>query len=140
MIHHSHQCPTGDVAVTDSLSSEYMYEQNAVDRERLRLVSRQLNQLTSEACLRAGLGPVMRLMRPGGRIIALEPLRDPGFPRLDPPIPAVERIRDLDIAHIRARGLPYDIAWEYGEVFQAAGLKLLEWRGHFSLHTTDTAF
>ena len=82
----------------------------------------------------------MRLMRPGGRIIALEPLRDPGFPRLDPPIPAVERIRDLDIAHIRARGLPYDIAWEYGEVFQAAGLKLLEWRGHFSLHTTDTAF
>jgi hypothetical protein len=67
-------------------------------------------------------------------------MRDSGFPRLDPPIPSVERIRDLDVAHIRARGLPYDIAWEYGEVFEAAGLKLLEWRGHFSLHTTDTTF
>ncbi len=70
----------------------------------------------------------------------MEPLRDSGFPRLDPPIPAVERIRDLDVAHIRARGLPYDIAWEHGDVFEAAGLKLLERRGHFSLHTADTMF
>jgi hypothetical protein len=68
----------------------------------------------------------------------MEPLRDPGFPRFDPPVPAVERIRDLDVAHIRARGLPYDIAWEYGDVFAAAGLKLLEWRGHLSLYTSDT--
>ena len=86
----------------------------------------------------ATLRALTRFMRPGGRIIAMEPLRDPGFPRFDPPVPAVERIRDLDVAHIRARGLPYDIAWEYGDVFAAAGLKLLEWRGHLSLYTSDT--
>jgi ubiquinone/menaquinone biosynthesis C-methylase UbiE len=34
-----------------------MYLQNAVDRERLRLASNQPNQLTLEACLRAGLPP-----------------------------------------------------------------------------------
>jgi hypothetical protein len=50
-------------------------------------------------------------------------------------VPAAERIRDLDVAHIRARGLPYDLAWEYGDVFAAAGLQLLEWRGHLSLST-----
>jgi hypothetical protein len=50
----------------------------------------------------------------------------------------VDRIRDLDVAHIRARGLPYHIAWEYGYVFDAAGLNLLEWRGHLWLNTTDT--
>jgi SAM-dependent methyltransferase len=211
----------------------YIFEQNAVDRERLRLASGQLSLLTSEACVRAGLAPgahaidvgcgqlgalpllaelvgpsgvvvgldsnaaaltdarqslasmglegvhlvegdinqvdpaalgawapfdvavcrlllvhqvdpvatlraIMRLMRPGGRIIAMEPLRDTGFPRIDPPVPAVERIRDLDVAHHRARGLPYDIAWEYGEVFAEAGLELLEWRGHLPLFTHDT--
>ena len=219
--------------MAESSGVGYMYEQNAVDRERLRLASNQLNQLTFEACVRAGIRPgaraidvgcgqlgalpllaemvgpsgvvvgldaspaalaaaraglaslsldavhlveadinsvdpaslapwapfdlavcrlllvhqpdpvatlraLTRFMRPGGRIIAMEPLRDPGFPRFDPPVPAVERIRDLDVAHIRARGLPYDIAWEYGDVFAAAGLKLLEWRGHLSLYTSDT--
>jgi hypothetical protein len=55
-------------------------------------------------------------------------------------VPAVERIRDLDLAQVRARGLRYDLAWEYGDAFAAAGLKLLEWRGHFSLYTSETAF
>jgi hypothetical protein len=40
--------------------------------------------------------------------------------------------------HTYARGLPYDIAWEYGDVFKAAGLNLLEWRGHLWLNTTNT--
>ena len=88
----------------------------------------------------ATLPAATRLMRPGGRIIAMEPLRDAGFPRFDPPVPAVERIRDLDVAHIRARGLPYDIAWEYGYVFATAGLQLVEWHGHLSLFTSDTVF
>ena len=52
----------------------------------------------------ATLRSVMRLLRPGGRLIAIEPLRDAGFPRFDPPIPAVERIKELDVAHIRHRG------------------------------------
>ena len=213
----------------------YMFEQSAVDRERLNLVSGYLGQLTAEACSRAGIRPgahaidvgcgqmgalpvlaemvgpsgvvvgldaspdalaaaragltslglnavhlveadintlepdvlavlapfdlavcrlllvhqrdpvgtlraVTRLMRPGGRIIAMEPLRDDCFPRFDPPVPAVERIKQLDIAHLRHRGLPYDVAWDYAEVFRAAGLSLLEWRGHMLLHAGDTAF
>jgi SAM-dependent methyltransferase len=88
----------------------------------------------------ATLRAVMRLMRPEGRILAVEPLRDPGFPRYDPPVPAVKRIIELDIAHLRHRGLPYDIAWEYGAVFRAAGLTLLEWRGHLFMFTDSTAF
>jgi SAM-dependent methyltransferase len=224
-----------DALVTESSPAGYVFEQNVVDRERLRLASGLLNQVTSETCVRAGIRPgahvigvgcgqlgaltivaelvgpsgvvvgldssavalaaardglasmglnavhlveadintlspavlaawvpfdvaicrlllthqrdpvatlraVARLMRPGGRIIAMEPLRDQGFPRFDPPIPAVERIRELDIAHLRARGLPWDLAWEYGDVFPAAGLRLLEWRGHLSLFTDDTTF
>jgi hypothetical protein len=69
----------------------------------------------------ATLHALTRFMRPGTRMIAIEPLRDPGFPRFDPPVPAAERVRDLDVAHIRARGLPYDIAWEYADVFARAG-------------------
>jgi SAM-dependent methyltransferase len=88
----------------------------------------------------ATLRRVAGLLRPGGRIIAMEPLRDQGFPRYDPPVPALERIRELDLAHLRARGLPWDLAWEYGEVFPAAGLRLLEWRGQLSLFTDDTTF
>jgi hypothetical protein len=30
----------------------------------------------------------------------MDPLRDQGFPRFDPPIPAAERIRELDVARI----------------------------------------
>jgi hypothetical protein len=34
----------------------YMFEQSAVDRERLRLASGLINQLTSEACVPLGFG------------------------------------------------------------------------------------
>ena len=88
----------------------------------------------------ATLRAIMALMRPGGRILAIEPLRDAGFPRYDPPVPAVKRIIELDIAHLRHRGLPYDIAWEYADVFRAAGLRLLEWRGHMFMFTDSTDF
>jgi ubiquinone/menaquinone biosynthesis C-methylase UbiE len=43
----------------------------------------------------ATLRALTRFVRPGGRIIAMEPLRDPGFPRFDPPVVAMERIREL---------------------------------------------
>ena len=71
---------------------------------------------------RSGLGIPRVQVRRSPVAQSMEPLRDSGFPRRHPPIPAMERIRDLDGAHIRARRLPYDIAWEYGEGFEAAGL------------------
>jgi cyclopropane fatty-acyl-phospholipid synthase-like methyltransferase len=66
-----------------------MYEQNAVDRERLRAASGLLNQLTSEACVRAriqagahaidvgcgqlGALPLLTdLVGPGGVVVGLD--------------------------------------------------------------------
>jgi SAM-dependent methyltransferase len=217
----------------DPATSGYVFDQDAVDRTRLNIVSAWLNQLTAEACARAGLGPgqraidvgcghlgalqvlseavgssgiligidasasalvaaresvarlgldsvkllqgdintldsaalaewlpfdiavcrlllthqrdpaatlrrVAELVRPGGRIIAQDPLRDDGFPRIDPPLAARQRITELDIAHLRHRGLAHDVAWEYGELCRAAGLRLLEWRGSVSFTLGDT--
>jgi hypothetical protein len=50
------------------------------------------------------------------------------------------RIKDLDLAHIIQRGLPYDIAWDYADVFGAVGLRLLEWRGGLFMHAGETLF
>src|SRR5262245_38345009 len=67
------------------------------------------------------------VIRPGGRIVAQDPW--PDVPHVDPPVPALARIRDLPIAHLRHSGEAYDVAWDYGEVCHAAGLRLLDWRG-----------
>lgn len=87
----------------------------------------------------ATLRAVARLVRPGGRIVAQDPLRDKGFPRFDPPLPNLDRIRDLDIAHLRQRGLSHDVAWEYADVCAAAGLTLVDWRGTVDFRVGDTS-
>jgi hypothetical protein len=54
-----------------------MYEQNAVDRQRLQLVSDFLNQLTAEACARAGLRSGARAIDVGcGQLGALPVLAE----------------------------------------------------------------
>jgi SAM-dependent methyltransferase len=94
--------------------------------------------LTHQTDPAATLRAIAKLIRPGGRIVALDPLRDQGFPRLDPPLPQLERIRDLDIEHLRLRGLAHDVAWEYAELCVAAGLVVVDWRGTLDLRLNDT--
>ena len=61
-----------DTAVGESMRTGYMYEQDAVDRQRLQLVSGFLNTLTAEACLRAGVHPGTRAIDVGcGQLGAL---------------------------------------------------------------------
>jgi SAM-dependent methyltransferase len=93
--------------------------------------------LTHQRDPAATLRRVATLVRPGGRIIAQDPLRDGGFPRIDPPLVAQQRITELDIAHLRHRALAHDVAWEYGDLCCAAGLTLLEWRGTLSFALGD---
>jgi SAM-dependent methyltransferase len=93
--------------------------------------------LTHQADPAATLCAVAGVLRPGGRIIALDPLRSTCFPRLDPPLPAVERIIELDIAHLQRRGLAWDVAWEYGDLCERVGLRLLDWRGELPLALHD---
>jgi ubiquinone/menaquinone biosynthesis C-methylase UbiE len=59
-----------------------MYEPNAVDRQRLQLVSGFLNQLTAEACARAGLRSGARAVDVGcGQLGALPVLAEMVGPR-----------------------------------------------------------
>jgi hypothetical protein len=50
-------CVGGDWGLAEVTRDGYIFEQNAVEREGLRLASGQLNLLTSEACARASLAP-----------------------------------------------------------------------------------
>jgi SAM-dependent methyltransferase len=93
--------------------------------------------LTHQSDAAATLRAVAHLLRPGGRIVAQDPLRDDGFPRFDPPVPAVERIKELDIAHLRHRGLAYDVAWDYADLCAQAGLRLIDWQGTIELTVHD---
>jgi SAM-dependent methyltransferase len=93
--------------------------------------------LTHQSDPAATLRAVARLVRPGGRIVAQDPLRDAGFPRFDPPFPALERIKELDIAHLRHRGLAYDVAWDYAELCAQADLRLIDWQGTVELTAHD---
>ena len=93
--------------------------------------------LTHQSDPAATLRAVARLVRPGGRIVAQDPLRDTGFPRFDPPLSAWERIRELDIAHLRHRGLAYDVAWDYADLCAQAGLQLIDWQGTIDFSVQD---
>jgi hypothetical protein len=65
--------------VTESSPARYMFEQNLVDRERLRLASGLLDQLTSETCVRAGTRPGAHAIDIGcGQLGALATLADLG--------------------------------------------------------------
>jgi ubiquinone/menaquinone biosynthesis C-methylase UbiE len=63
--------------VTESSPTGYVFEQNVVDRERLRLASGLLDQLTSETCVRAGIRQGARAIDVGcGQLGALGILAD----------------------------------------------------------------
>jgi hypothetical protein len=49
----------------------------------------------------------------------------------------LERIKELDIAHLRHRGLAHDVAWDYGDLCAQAGLRLIGWQGTIELTVHD---
>jgi ubiquinone/menaquinone biosynthesis C-methylase UbiE len=52
----------------------------------------------------AALRRVASVVRPGGRIVAMDFLHEPRYPLLDPPVPAVERIFHLFFALMERKG------------------------------------
>jgi SAM-dependent methyltransferase len=76
---------------------------------------------------------VAQLVRPGGRIIAQDILLDVDFPRIDPPVPAANRVDQLVFANMSCIGASPDVARHYGSLFAQAGLRPISHRGCFSV-------
>src|SRR4051794_35848237 len=77
----------------------------------------------------ATLREVATLVRPGGRIVAIDVLDDPHYPRFDPPVPAAERIMRLFSALVERRGGALDVAQHYRQLCDETGLRLIAQRG-----------
>ncbi len=91
------------------------------------------DNLVHQADPAATLRRIAALVRPGGRIVARDLLDDPRYPLLDPPVPAVERARQLHFAVMRCKGASPDAARRYPALCAAAGLHLLNQQGDFSV-------
>jgi ubiquinone/menaquinone biosynthesis C-methylase UbiE len=79
----------------------------------------------------ATLRQIARLVRSGGRIVALDLLSDPNFPRFYPPVPASVRIQRLFFGLVERKGGTPDMARRYGPICEQAGLRVIEQRGRF---------
>jgi hypothetical protein len=73
------------------------------------------------------------LVRPGGRIVAIDILPDRNYPAFDPPIPTAERIIRLFFALVQRIGGTVDVARTYQTLCEQAGLRLLGQRGWFGV-------
>src|SRR5438034_253065 len=56
---------------------------------------------------------ILALLRPGARLIATDPVDDPGYPAADPPVPALARATRLVFGAVRGRGGSPDVARRY---------------------------
>jgi ubiquinone/menaquinone biosynthesis C-methylase UbiE len=79
----------------------------------------------------ATLRRMSRLVRSGGRVVAVDFLRDANYPRFHPPVPASERINHLFFALVERRGGTPDVAQQYRRLCEEANLRLIEQRGWF---------
>ena len=75
------------------------------------------------------LSRIVRLLRPGGRIVAHEIPPGSGYPALTPRVPALQRVDELVHAGVKARGGAYDAAHRFAEFCRHTGLRLLGQRG-----------
>lgn len=75
------------------------------------------------------LSRIVRLLRPGGRIVAHEIPPGSGYPALTPRVPALQRVDELVHAGVKARGGAYDAAHHFAEFCPRTGLRLLAQRG-----------
>jgi SAM-dependent methyltransferase len=79
------------------------------------------------------LRKIAALVRPGGRIVAIDILPDRNYPAFDPPIPTAERIIRLFFALVQRIGGTVDVARTYQTLCEQAGLRLLGQRGWFGV-------
>jgi ubiquinone/menaquinone biosynthesis C-methylase UbiE len=76
---------------------------------------------------------IATLVRPGGRIMAVDVLHDPHYPCFDPPVAAAERILRLFFALVERRGGTVEVARQYRALCVEAGLRLVHQRGWFGV-------
>jgi ubiquinone/menaquinone biosynthesis C-methylase UbiE len=81
----------------------------------------------------ATLRQIARLVRSGGRIVAVDILHDPSYayPRAHPPVPALERFVRLFFALVEQMGGTPAVARQYRRICDQADLRFVEQRGWF---------
>jgi hypothetical protein len=77
----------------------------------------------------ATLRKIARLVRSGGRIVAIDPLHDRHYACFDPPVQANERILQLFFDLVEHRGGTPEVARDYRGVCERAGVHLVAQRG-----------
>jgi SAM-dependent methyltransferase len=87
----------------------------------------------------ATLRQIARLVRSGGRIIAIDALPDPNYPRVHPPVPAVGRFWSLFSGLVARKGGTADVARQYHRICELADLRVIEQRGWFRVLSTGTS-
>jgi ubiquinone/menaquinone biosynthesis C-methylase UbiE len=87
----------------------------------------------------ATLRQISRLVRSGGRIIALDTLPDPNYPWVHPPVPAVSRFMSLFLGLTAGKGGTQDVARNYQRICEQADLRVIEQRGWFRVLSTGTS-
>ena len=75
------------------------------------------------------LSRIVRLLGPGGRIVAHEIPPRSGYPALTPRVPALQRVDELVHAGVKDRGGAYDAAHHFATFCRQAGLRILGQRG-----------
>ena len=148
--------PTGTVIGLDTSAAALAKARQALESQAVhtvRLVEADINALSPG--ILASVGPVdlafarlllihqenpagtlceiARLVRSGGRIVAIDPLHDRDYPSFDPPIPAVGRIIQLFFDLVQHRGGTVDVARDYRGLCDRAGLRLVSLRGWFGV-------
>jgi ubiquinone/menaquinone biosynthesis C-methylase UbiE len=88
----------------------------------------------------ATLRKIARLVRSGGRIIALDALPDPNYPWVHPPVSAVRRFQSLFLGLVARKGGTQDVARRYQQICEQADLRVIEQRGWFRVLCTGTSY
>jgi SAM-dependent methyltransferase len=83
----------------------------------------------------AALRRIAALLRPGGRLVVVDHLRDTNYPLFDPPVPGIKRLWAWFLAAGERRGDRGDsVALHHAELCVQAGLRVRERRGWLAIH------
>jgi ubiquinone/menaquinone biosynthesis C-methylase UbiE len=146
--------PSGTVVGLDANKAALAQAHVALDRLGVRgveLVNSDVNALDQVTTLRPGsfdlafcryvlmyqrdpaasLRQIARLVRSGGRIVAVDGLNDPNYPWVHPPVPALGRVFPLFFALVERKGGSPGVGQRYREICERADVRLVEQRGWF---------